>query len=62
MMNGWEVDESGRGETSAKVQVNEDAVIVGGDLGRYGKLLEVEFASRKLAQYTGMKCMVGDKE
>ena len=62
MMNGWEVDESGRGETSAKVQVNEDAVIVGGDLGRYGKLLEVEFASRKLAQYTGMKCMVRDKE
>lgn len=62
MMNGWEVDESGRGETSAEVQVNEDAVIVGGDLGRYGQLSDVEFASRRLAQYIVMKCMVRDKE
>lgn len=49
MKNGWEVDESERGETSAKVHVNEDVVIVGGDLGRYGQLLQIEFGSRKLA-------------
>ena len=62
MTNGWEVDESGRGETFAEVQVNQDAVIVGGDLGRYGQLSDVEFASRRLAQYIVMKCMVRDKE
>ena len=62
MKNGWEVDESERGETSAKVHMNEDVVIAGGDLGRYGQLLQIEFGSRKLAQYIVMKCMVRDKE